>query len=315
MNAIEVNDLRKTFDKVKAVDSISFSVRQGEVFGLLGPNGAGKTTTLLMLATLAKPTGGTAKVNGFDVSTQPLNVRKSIGMVFQDPSSDKLLTAYENLKIHAMLYSVPPKEEGVRIERALKLVGLFERKDEVVKKYSGGMRRRLELARGLIHEPRVLYLDEPTLGLDPQARKKIWEYIEALARREKMTVVITTHYMEEADQLCDRVAIIDNGKIIALDTPENLKKVVGGEIVELVAPLKNASKLKKLKFVKRIEHKNNSIILTVVNAGKNLPGILKATRNVESVEVRKPTLEDVFLHFTGKKIREGESPERNLLLW
>lgn len=215
---------------MKAVDGISFKVDQGEVFGLLGPNGAGKTTTLLILATLLKPTSGTSKVNGYDVLKNPHEVRKSIGIVFQDPSSDDILTGRENLYLHAMMYGVPRDEINKRIDDSLELVGLRERQHDIVKKYSGGMRRRLELARGLLHKPKILFLDEPTLGLDPQAREVMWKYIQTLAEQEKMTVIITTHYMEEADKLCDRVAIIDSGKIVVLDTPEKLKRKIRGSL-------------------------------------------------------------------------------------
>lgn len=225
MAVIEVKNLKKVYEKkVKAVNGISFNVEQGEVFGLLGPNGAGKTTTLSILATLLKPTSGTAKVNGYDVLKNSQGVRKSIGIVFQDPSSDDILTGRENLYLHAMMYGVPMNEINKRIDEALERVELKGRQNDIVKKYSGGMRRRLELARGLLHEPRILFLDEPTLGLDPQAREKMWAYIQSLAKQIKMTIIITTHYMEEAERLCNRVAIIDYGKIVVMGEPEKLKK-------------------------------------------------------------------------------------------
>jgi ABC-2 type transport system ATP-binding protein len=205
--------LTKKYNEINAVDNLNLKIKEGEIFGLLGPNGAGKTTTLLMLTTLKQPTSGTAKVNNFDIIKQPNKVRKSIGIVFQDPSSDDILTGYENLKLHGWLYDMPDDLKERRIKEVLELVDLTDRKNDLVKKYSGGMRRRLEVARGLMHHPKVLFLDEPTLGLDPQSRDHIWKYIEKLSKEEKITIIITTHYMDEADKLCDRLAIIDKGKI------------------------------------------------------------------------------------------------------
>jgi ABC-2 type transport system ATP-binding protein len=231
--AVETDALTKRYGDLLAVDKLDLRIEEGEIFGLLGPNGAGKTTTLSILATLLKPTSGTARVNGYDIMSQPAEVRKSIGIVFQDPSSDDILTGRENLYLHALMFGVPKDERGERIQRVLKLVDLEDRANDIVKKYSGGMRRRLELARGLLHNPRILYLDEPTLGLDPQTREHIWQYIENLVTVEKVTVIITTHYMDEADRLCNRVAIIDHGQIVALDRPAALKTKVGGEIINL----------------------------------------------------------------------------------
>src|SRR3989344_281367 len=308
MYVIETRDLTKKFKNLVAVDNLNLQVSEGAIFGLLGPNGAGKTTTLLMLTTLRNPTSGSAKVNGFDVVKQPSKVRNSIGIVFQDPSSDDILTGYENLKLHGMLYGMPAKLREDRIKEVLELVDLTDRKDDLVKKYSGGMRRRLELARGLMHHPKILFLDEPTLGLDPQSRDHIWTYIEKLAKEEKITIIITTHYMEEADKLCDRIAIIDSGKIVVLNSPSNLKKTIGGDIVTLKTKDPNIEKLKKLRFVKKVEIKNHTITLTVTNASEHLPEILKNIGKVESVEVHSPTLDDVFIHYTGKEIRE-DSPE------
>jgi ABC-2 type transport system ATP-binding protein len=304
MPIIETKNLTKKYGQLTAVDGLNLQIEEGEIFGLLGPNGAGKTTTLMMLTTLVTPTSGQALVNGFDAAKEPSKVRKSIGIVFQDPSSDDILTGYENLKLHGMLYSMPKVLREKRIKEVLALVDLTDRKDDIVKKYSGGMRRRLELARGLMHHPKILFLDEPTLGLDPQSREYIWKYIEDLAEKEKMSVVITTHYMEEADQLCNRLAIIDRGKISALGTPEELKKVIGGDIVILKSKNPNIEMLNKLEFVKKVEIKNDFIYLTVLNASKNLQQILQCVGEVESVEVHNPTLNDVFLHYTGKEIRD-----------
>ena len=235
MHIIETKNLTKTYGDLTAVDHLDLKIGKGEVFGLLGPNGAGKSTTLLMLTTLVPPTSGTALVNGFDILRQPDQVRKSIGIVFQDPSSDETLTGYENLKLHGLLYDMDSALREERIVEVLALVELTDRKDDMVKKYSGGMRRRLELARGLMHHPEILFLDEPTLGLDPQTREHIWEYIRKLAKEKEITIIITTHYMDEADRLCDRLAIIDRGKIAVLGNPDQLKKELGGDIIHMKA--------------------------------------------------------------------------------
>lgn len=308
MSIIETKDLTKKYNGLTAVDKLSLKIEEGEIFGLLGPNGAGKSTTLLMLATLIKPTSGTATINGFDTVKEPGKVRKSIGIVFQDPSSDDILTGYENLKLHGMLYGMEPHLREKRIKEVLKLVDLTERKNDLVKKYSGGMRRRLEIARGLMHRPKVLFLDEPTLGLDPQSRGHIWSYIQKLSAEEHMSIIITTHYMEEADLLCNRLAIIDEGKIAALDTPANLKAIVGGDIVTMKIAAPNLEAVHKLEYVKKVETKNGLVLLTVTNASEHLPQILQTIGKVESVEVHSPTLDDVFLHYTGREIRE-ESAE------
>jgi len=257
-----------------------------------------------MLATLLKPTSGTALVNGYDIRAHPADVRRSIGIVFQDPSSDDVLTGWENLYLHALMFGVPKHERRQRIQRVLSLVDLQDRADDIVKKYSGGMRRRLELARGLLHNPRILFLDEPTLGLDPQTREHIWEYIENLAKAEKVTIIITTHYMDEADRLCDRVAIIDHGRIVALDTPSALKTKIGGEIVKLRVRSPNLENLKDLDYVVSMDQSGNTLLLTVKNASAHLQEILSMIGQVDSVEVRTPTLNDVFLNYTGREIRE-----------
>ena len=279
-----------------------------EVFGLLGQNGAGKTTIIHMLATLLKPTAGSATVNGFDIVKEPAKVRASIGIVFQAPSSDDMLTGYENLKLHSLLYGVPRKIREKRISDVLELVDLTERQHDQVKKYSGGMRRRLEIARGILHKPKILFLDEPTLGLDPRSRESMWKYIRKLVQEEKITIILTTHYMEEADFLCDRIGILDRGKIIALDTPSQLKEIVSGnDIIKLRLEKKDEdydTLLKDLSFIHRISTDvDGSVILLVENASRNLPTILKKV-NAESVEFSNRNLNDVFIHFTAQETKE-----------
>jgi len=300
--------LTKRSNNLIAVDNLSLQIEEGEIFGLLGPNGAGKTTTLLMLTTLIPPTSGIATVNNFDIAKQSDQVRKSIGIVFQDPSSDETLTGYENLKLHGLLYDMESNLREQRIEEVLALVELTDRQHDMVKKYSGGMRRRLELARGLMHHPKILFLDEPTLGLDPQTREHIWEYVKKLAVEEKITIIITTHYMDEADRLCDRLAIIDQGKIAVLGPPEKLKKGLGGDIIRLRAENGRFESLQGLDFVKNVRIEQNEVFITVKDASEHLQEVLNRVGKVESVEVRPLTLEDVFIHYTGKAIREG-SPE------
>jgi ABC-2 type transport system ATP-binding protein len=308
MNIIEIKNLTKKFEKMTAVDNLNLEIKEGEIFGLLGPNGAGKTTTLLMLVTLKPPTSGTATINSFDIVKQPDKVRKSIGIVFQDPSSDEILTGYENLKLHGWLYDMPDELREDRIKEVLKLVDLTDRKNDRVKKYSGGMRRRLELARGLMHHPKILFLDEPTLGLDPQSRDHIWKYIENLAKEKNMTIIITTHYMDEADKLCDRLAIIDKGKIVVLGSPKQLKNDLGGDIIRLKAQTLDLDALKKLPYVKEINPCDGEVCLTLENANIHLQEILQVVGPIDSVEIRSPTLDDVFLHYTGRAIRE-DTPE------
>jgi ABC-2 type transport system ATP-binding protein len=305
---IKTEGITKAFKNLVAVDHIDLSVDEGEVFGLLGPNGAGKTTLLSMLATLLKPTEGTATVNGYDILRQPSNVRKSIGMVFQAPSSDDLLTGWENLYLHALMFGVPADLRRERIDEVLKLVDLKERAKEQVKTYSGGMRRRLELARGLLHKPKILFLDEPTLGLDPQTREHIWEYIENLASKEKVTILITTHYMEEADALCDRVAVIDHGKIIALDSPDNLKLQIGKSMIKAKVREPQLERIKTLPYVSSAEAKDGNVTIVLSEAGAHIQEVLCNLGEASFVELREPTLNDVFLKLTGKEIR-AESAE------
>jgi ABC-2 type transport system ATP-binding protein len=316
MAIIEIERLSKQFHDLTAVDRLTLEVGDGEFFGLLGPNGAGKTTTLLMLTTLLPPTSGTARVNGFDLVREPRQVRNAIGIVFQDPSSDDTLTGYENLRLHGMLYHMPAGLREQRIRDVLALVDLTERKDGIVKHYSGGMRRRLELARGLMHRPRVLFLDEPTLGLDPQSREHIWTYVERLVAEEKITVVLTTHYMEEADRLCGRLAIIDHGRIVALDSPANLKRVVGGDTITLGGRAPDLEAVAALGLVDRIDRRDATVRLTVRDAKASLQRILQAIGPVDWVEVHPATLDDVFMHYTGREMRdtseEGGWAERSM---
>ena len=313
MNTIETKDLTKRYRELIAVDSLNLSIKKGEIFGLLGPNGAGKTTSLMMLSTLLKPTSGTAIINGFDLLKEPSKVRASIGMVFQDPSSDEILTAYENLKLHALLYNIPVKVIDKKIENVLGLVDLQKRKNDLVKTFSGGMRRRMEIARGLLHEPGIFFLDEPTIGLDPQTREHIWEYIKSLAKNTGMTIILTTHYMEEADRLCERVAIIDEGKIVALDSPDNLKHGLGGDIVLLKGANLAVEDIKKLHFVKAVEEQGAFLQLSIEESGKHLQELLKVAGEIEFVQAHSPDLNDVFLHYTGREIREEEGSSMDRL--
>lgn len=305
---IIIRDLVKQYQNLTAVDNLSLDICNNEVFGLLGQNGAGKTTIIHMLATLLKPTAGSATVNGFDIVKEPAKVRASIGIVFQAPSSDDMLTGYENLKLHSLLYNVPRKIREKRISDVLELVDLTERQHDQVKKYSGGMRRRLEIARGILHKPKILFLDEPTLGLDPRSRESMWKYIRKLVQEEKITIILTTHYMEEADFLCDRIGILDRGKIIALDTPSQLKEIVSGnDIIKLRLEKKDEdidTLLKDLSFIHRISTDvDGSVNLLVENASRNLPKILKKV-NAESVEFSNRNLNDVFIHFTAQETKE-----------
>jgi ABC-2 type transport system ATP-binding protein len=325
---ISVKNLVKKYDNITALDDLNVEIKDNEIFGLVGPNGAGKTTLIHILATLIKPTSGTAVVNGYDITRSPSKVRSSIGIVFQAPSSDDMLTGYENLKLHSFLYSVPSNIREERISEVLDLVGLTDRKDHQVKKYSGGMRRRLEIARGLLHKPDVIFLDEPTLGLDPRSREIMWKYIERLVREEKISIILTTHYMDEADFLCDRIGIIDKGRIIALDTPSELKANLGGDIIKVVPTINDGKSsetatllkgknyygiveeiLRKFDFVKNVkmdDHKKETLVIYVKNARQNLPTILRELDNngikISSVDFKSPTLNDVFLKYAGRDI-------------
>jgi ABC-2 type transport system ATP-binding protein len=304
---IKTEALTMKYGKITAVDSLDLEVEEGEIFGLLGPNGAGKTTLISMLCTILKPTSGRAWVNGFDIVKGSGKVRKSIGIVFQAPSVDDLLTGRENLQMHNPLFGVPREIRKQRINEVLSIVNLEKRADDLVNTYSGGMRRRLELARGIMHHPKILFLDEPTLGFDPQTREHIWEYISDLAEKECTTVMLTTHYMEEAEQLCDRVAIIDYGRIVALDSPSDLKNHIVGDIVILKQQTPRIEALRKLEYVRKVEEKEGLLYLSMKDASKHLQDLLTHTGHIDFVEVRSGTLNDVFMHYTGREIREAEA--------
>ncbi|HIQ12857.1 MAG TPA: ATP-binding cassette domain-containing protein [Thermoprotei archaeon] len=317
---IEVLNLTKKFGDFTAVDNVRFDVYEGEIFGFLGPNGAGKTTTINMLITLLKPTSGEAYVAGYNVVKEPYRVRRMIGVVFQDPTIDRYLTGYENMYIHGLIYGLPREKIRNRIDELLKFVDLYEFRDKPVKTYSGGMIRRLEIARSLLHIPKILFLDEPTLGLDPQTRAKIWEYIERLRYEHNVTIFMTTHYMDEAEKLCDRIAIIDHGRIIALDTPENLIKMVGDEVVYVRIdgqPI-DIDKLRGINsYIKDVEIRSNQIIFSVSNSSKAIPTILEHLVglgvDVQEVKYHKPDMGDVFLKLTGRDLRDDEGSWKDMV--
>jgi len=312
MAAVLVDKLTKRFGDLTAVDAISFEIEKGEIFGLLGPNGAGKTTAISMLSTLLLPTSGRALVNGIDIQKDQDGVRKAIGVVFQDQSLDEELTAWENMDFHGRLYRIPKAIREERIRAMLRLVELEDRQGSLVKTYSGGMRRRLEIARGLLHEPSVLFLDEPTLGLDPQTRNHLWEYIQNLNRRKGITIILTTHYMDEADRLCDRIAIIDRGRIVAMDTPANLKSRVGEDVVYITSP--DAGRITDeitAPWIMGAEQYDGQVIIRLQSAEDHLLELLRMFGGdgytITSISIRKPTLEDVFLHYTGREMRQEEA--------
>lgn len=307
---IKVENLVKKFGDLVAVDDISFSVAPGEIFGFLGPNGAGKTTTINILCTLSKPTSGRATINGLDVVHQQSQVRQTIGLVFQDPSLDEQLSGLQNLRFHASVYNMPASLREQRIEQVLKMTELWDRRNSKVRTYSGGMKRRLELGRGLLHHPKVLFLDEPTLGLDPQTRSRMWEYILELQRHEGTTIFLTTHYMDEADK-ANRIAIIDHGKLIVMDTPEKLKKIAGEDIISLKTDDNDrATEEVKLRYGIEARRDSDGLTFEVTNGGEFLPAFIKefGTR-ILSVSLRHPSLDDVFLKLTGKEIRQEEAAD------
>lgn len=307
--SITVDKLVKRFGNFTAVDNVSFKVEEGEIFGLLGPNGAGKTTIISILSTITSLTSGSSSVYGKNVLTQKDDVRNQIGIVFQDPSLDDELSGLQNLDLHARLYGVKGQEKEDAIKRVLKLVELEDKAKKQVKTYSGGMKRRLEIARGFIHNPKVLFLDEPTIGLDPQTRRKIWDYIVQLNEKEHITIILTTHYMEEADELCDRIAIIDHGKIIKLDTSEKLKDSLGGDLIRVGTdrPKELIALLKRNKLFKKIRQVDDGIEITTRNGSKAIPKIIEIAQGkrieIEYTTLKRPTLEDVFISLTGKEIR------------
>ncbi len=312
--AISVKGLVKRFGSFTAVNGVSFEVKKGELFGFLGPNGAGKTTTIGMLTTLIGKTAGSATVAGHDVARQQNEVRQNIGIVFQDPSLDDKLTGRENLDLHGMLYGMPKGERRERIDMILDLIELKDKQDVLIEDYSGGMKRRLEIGRGLLHEPEVLFLDEPTIGLDAQTRRKIWDYIKRLNREHHITIMLTTHYIEEADYLCDRVAFVDHGKIIALDTPDALKDSLGGDVISLEFSGDAESMRKRLRstrWVKNATVHEGVMDLSVRNGERRIPEVMAVAEKegvkVLSVNLHKPSLEDVFIHYTGSSIREEEA--------
>lgn len=308
MPIIQVENLVKKFREITAVNDVTFEIEEGTIFGFLGPNGAGKTTTINILCALLSPTSGRAFINGYDCVKEPASVRKSIGIVFQDTTLDKDLTAEENLLFHAYLYNVQKSERQERVDDALKFVDLFGRKDDPVKRFSGGIKRRIEVARCLIHKPKVLFLDEPTLGLDPQSRTNLWEFITELPRRHNVTIFMTTHYMEEAE-VCDNIAIIDNGKIIVRGSPEELKKIVGGDVIYL----KTRDNLKAEEEIKKILNidasiRDGELFISAIKGDACIPELIRTLGDsVLSVRLQRPTLNDVFLKLTGKTIREEEA--------
>jgi ABC-2 type transport system ATP-binding protein len=308
MDIITTENLAKHFGTLKAVKGVSFQVAEGEIFGFLGPNGAGKTTTINMLCTLLMPTAGKATVNGYDVATQRSQVRHSIGLVFQETTLDDYLTAEQNLRFHAYAYAVPKEIREPRLKELLDLVGLWDRRKDRISTYSGGMKRRLEIARGLLHHPKVLFLDEPTLGLDPQTRHTIWAHIRELRQREKLTIFMTTHYMDEAEN-CDRIAIIDNGTIVAMDTPDRLKAAVGGDLISIrVEDTDGAVRVLTEQYHLEPKLKNGLVTFTIPKGEEFLPGFVSGfPQRLLSIGLDRPTLDDVFIKLTGRAIREQEA--------
>jgi len=306
-NIIEVKNLTKRYGGFTAVKGISFAVEEGELFGFLGPNGAGKSTSINMMCTVLAVTEGTAVLNGHDIVREKARVRQDIGIIFQDPSLDDNLTAMENLKLHCVMYKVDKAVREQRIKEVLDMVELADRKDSLVKTFSGGMKRRLEIARGLLHYPKILFLDEPTIGLDPQTRSHMWKYITELRQRENITVFLTTHYMDEAEY-CDRVAIMDHGELVVLDTPANLKSAVGGDVIRLrTADDERAAAEIREKYGVKVTRDDDGISFSVVSGEEFLAPFIKAFPvPVRSIGMNRPTLNDVFLKVTGRAMRDEE---------
>jgi ABC-2 type transport system ATP-binding protein len=304
---VEVRDLARSFGKIEAVKGVSFEIREGEIFGFLGPNGAGKSTTINMLCTLLRPSAGSATLNGYDVQRDRSDVRRSIGLVFQQPTLDEYLTAEQNLRFHAYAYAIPAEIRDERMREVLEMVELWDRRRSPVRTYSGGMKRRLEIARGLLHHPRVLFLDEPTLGLDPQTRRSIWNYLLELRERENLTIFLTTHYMDEAEN-ADRIAVIDHGEIQALDTPAGLKAMVGGDLITVGADdLESAAAEIREHFGLEVSTDHETLTFHVDGGEAFLPEFVRGfSQPITSIGLRKPTLDDVFLEVTGHEIRDEE---------
>ena len=321
MHAIKVDSLSKNFEKFKAVDNISFEIEEGEIFGFLGPNGAGKSTTMMILTTLLKPTSGNASVQGFDVVTQAKKVRENIGFVQQEIGVDEYLTGRENLVFQSRISQMPKELVKSRIDEVISLVELEEKQNEAAITYSGGMRKRLDIACGLIHRPRVLFLDEPTVGLDIQTRRKIWEYIRKIHKEFEMTLFVSTHYMEEADKLCDRVGIIDYGKIQVIDTPEIMKNAMGSDMISfslidgIAKQDELINRIKQIEFVNQVTRKQGEITIKSSQCSEVIPKIFQTTSEmnieIDSLSLNKPTLDDVFISYTGHNLRDDTTQKLN----
>ena len=321
MHAIKVDLLSKRFQKFKALDNISFQIEEGEIFGFLGPNGAGKSTTMMILTTLLKPTSGSASVQGFDVVTQAKRVRENIGFVQQEIGVDEYLTGRENLIFQSRISQMPKEKVQSRIDEVISLVELEEKQNEAAITYSGGMRKRLDIACGLLHRPKVLFLDEPTVGLDIQTRRKIWEYIRKIHKEFDMTLFVSTHYMEEADKLCDRVGIIDYGKIQVIETPEIMKNAMGSDMISfslingIVKQDELINRIKQIEFVNQVTRKQGEIIIKSSQCSEVIPKIFQTTSEmnieIDSLSLNKPTLDDVFISYTGHNLRDDTTQKLN----
>ena len=321
MHAIKVDSLSKRFQKFKALDNISFQIDEGEIFGFLGPNGAGKSTTMMILTTLLKPTSGNASVQGFDVVTQAKKVRENIGFVQQEIGVDEYLTGKENLIFQSRISQMPKEQVQSRIDEVISLVELEEKQNEAAITYSGGMRKRLDIACGLIHRPKVLFLDEPTVGLDIQTRRKIWEYIRKIHKEFEMTLFVSTHYMEEADKLCDRVGIIDYGKIRVIDTPEIMKNTMGNDMISfslidgIAKQDELINRIEQIEFVNQVTRKQGEITIKSSQCSEVIPKIFQTTSEmnieIDSLSLNKPTLDDVFISYTGHNLRDDTTQKLN----
>ena len=321
MHAIKVDSLSKRFQKFKALDNISFQIEEGEIFGFLGPNGAGKSTTMMILTTLLKPTSGNASVQGFDVVTQAKKVRENIGFVQQEIGVDEYLTGKENLIFQSRISQMPKEQVQSRIDEVISLVELEEKQNEAAITYSGGMRKRLDIACGLIHRPKVLFLDEPTVGLDIQTRRKIWEYIRKIHKEFEMTLFVSTHYMEEGDKLCDRVGIIDYGKIQVIDTPEIMKNAMGSDMISfslingIAKQDELINRIKQIEFVNQVTRKQGEITIKSSQCSEVIPKIFQTTSEmnieIDSLSLNKPTLDDVFISYTGHNLRDDTTQKLN----